>query len=100
MTNVTNYATNFGLRSKEADDYEILRYKKFSQLKIAAVLRPDVNATIDRWLQINDDEIYAKRIYFTVRDIHTFLKNKEPPKTLVKDVYRGEQVQGKPPRFD
>ena len=50
MTNVTNYATNFGIRSKAADDYEILRYKKFSQLKIATVLRTDVNATIDRWL--------------------------------------------------
>lgn len=100
MTNVTNYSTNFGLRSKAADDYEILRYKKFSQIRIATILRPDVNATIDRWLQINDDEIYAKRIYFTVRDIFTFLKNKEPPKTLMHDGYKGEQTQGKPPRFD
>lgn len=100
MTNVTNYSTNFGLRSKAADDYEILRYKKFSQIKIATILRPDVNATIDRWLQINDDETYAKRIYFTVRDIYTFLKNKEPPQTLMHDGYRGEQTQGKPPRFD
>ena len=100
MTNVTNYSTNFGIRSKAADDYEILRYKKFSQVRIASILKPEVSATIDRWLQINDDEIYAKRIYFTVRDIFTFLKNKEPPTTLVKDGYRGEQVQGKPPRFD
>ena len=100
MTNVTNYSTNFGVRSKEADDYEILRYKKFSSVKIATILKHEVAATIDRWLQINDDEIYAKRIYFTVRDIFTFLKNKEPPKTLVKDGYRGEQVVGKPPRFD
>ena len=100
MTNVTNYSTNFGVRSKEADDYEILRYKKFSSVKIATILKHEVAATIDRWLQINDDEMYAKRIYFTVRDIFTFLKNKEPPKTLVKDGYRGEQVVGKPPRFD
>ncbi len=50
MTNVTNYATNFGIRSKANDDYEILRYKKFSQIRIATILKPSVNATIDRWL--------------------------------------------------
>lgn len=75
MTNVTNYSTNFGLRSKANDDYEILRYKKFSTIRIASILKSDVNATIDRWLQINDDESYARRIYVTVRDIFTFLKN-------------------------
>lgn len=54
MTNATNYANSFGQRSKAADDYQILRYKKFSQIRIAGILKPSVTACIDRWLEIND----------------------------------------------
>lgn len=54
MTNSTQYATFFGSKPQEAGDYEILKYKKFSSLKIAKILKPHVVSTVERWLGIND----------------------------------------------
>lgn len=54
MTNSTQYASFFGSKPPEAGDYEILKYKKFSQLKISHILKPHVVATVERWLGIND----------------------------------------------
>jgi hypothetical protein len=102
LTNVSQYATFFGSRPKMSHDYEILKYKKFSQLRIASILKPHVIQTIERWLAINDQEEFTKRIYYTVRDVFTIVRNQEPPVSLHKHEFDGTQVDehAKPPRFD
>ncbi len=52
MTYAINYANSYGQWSKVADDYQILRYKKFNQITIASILKPNVTACIERWLEL------------------------------------------------
>lgn len=59
LTNKSNYAQNFGSPSKTAQDHDILRHKKFSSIRIAQTLKPNVIATIERWLGINDQEEFT-----------------------------------------
>jgi len=82
MTNSTQYASFFGSKPPDAGDYEILKYKKFSQLKISSILKPHVVSTIERWLGINDQEEFTRRVYTTVRDLFTAIKNQEAPISL------------------
>jgi len=30
---------------------------------------------VERWVQINSQDEFIKRIYFTIREIHTIVKN-------------------------
>jgi hypothetical protein len=63
-------------------------------------LKPNVIATIERWLGINDQEEFTQKIYCTLRDIYTFLSNMEAPVTTAMNEFKGQQVDQKPPRFD
>jgi hypothetical protein len=74
MTVMTHYSTFFGSKPKEAQDFEILKHKKFSKLPIATVLKPNVVNTVERWLGINDQDEFTRRVYATVRDIYTAVK--------------------------
>lgn len=102
LTNVSQYATFFGGKPKMSHDYEILRYKKFSQLRISSILKPHVVSTIERWLQVNDQDEFTKRIYYTVRDVFTIIRNQEAPISLARHEFNGMPIDehAKPPRFD
>lgn len=54
MTNTTHYAQFYGMKPKMMEDYEILKYKKFSELQIATILKPHIAQYIEKWLQMND----------------------------------------------
>jgi hypothetical protein len=49
-----------------------------------------VTATIERWLGINDQEDFTQKIYWTLRDIYTFLSNMEAPVTTAMNEYKGQ----------
>lgn len=38
--NTTQYCTNFGEKPKAQEDFMILKYKKFSELPIASIIKP------------------------------------------------------------
>jgi len=59
LTNKSNYSQFFGTSSKNTQDFEILRHKKFSSIRIAQTLKSSVIATIERWLGINDQDEYT-----------------------------------------
>ena len=53
-----------------------MKEKQFSKLQIAQVLKPGIRDILNRWLTINDQEKFTGRIFFTVREMFTVVKNK------------------------
>ena len=85
-----------------AQDYEILRYKKFSQLRISSILKPRVINCIERWLSLNDVSEFTRRIFVVIREIYTILRNQEAPLSLARVEFNGakQEEHAKPPRID
>ena len=54
MTTTTSYSKTFGEKPKALEDYNIRSKKKFSELQISSVLKPDVVQILTKWLMIND----------------------------------------------
>ena len=63
------------MKPKMKEDYEILKYKKLHELKIAKILKPHALQYIENWLSINDQEEYTGKIYLTIRDMYTIINN-------------------------
>jgi hypothetical protein len=75
MNNRTSYNTQFGDRPKGSEDYLACKYKLFRTLDISNYIQPQAAAFIEKWLTINDQEEFTKRIFFTIRDMHTIVRN-------------------------
>jgi hypothetical protein len=54
---------------------------------------------IDNWLKNNRQDEYTKLIYFTIREIHTIIRNQEAPITTSSSLFTRVKAE-KPPRFD
>lgn len=52
-----------------------MKNKQFARLPIAQVLKPQVREILSRWLTINDQEKFTTRIFSTVREMFTVVKN-------------------------
>ena len=100
MTNTTHYAQFFGQKPKSLEDYEILKYKKFSELQIASFLKPHIVLYIEQWLSLNDQEDFTGRIYFTIREMYTVLRNQEAPISIKTQDFSWVKLEAKAPRFD
>lgn len=81
MYNKSSYNSQFGDRPKGAEDYVIMKYKKFRTLEISQYIQPVAAQYIEKWLTINDQDEFIKRIFFTIRDLHTVVRNQEPAST-------------------
>ena len=57
---------------------DILKYKKFSELPIAAVLNPMTTSYIENWTLLDEDAKYLNLCLHTIRSIYTYLKNLKP----------------------
>jgi len=75
MTQKTSYCSQFGEPPKAAEDYVILKQKPFKSLEISEYIQDNVVNFIDKWVRINDQDEFTKRIYFTIREIHTIVRN-------------------------
>ncbi len=76
MTTTTAYNSTFGLRPAAEKDFEVLKEKQFSTLPSAQILKPAIRGYLTKWLQINDQDKFTGRIFFTVREMFTVVKNK------------------------
>lgn len=85
LNSVSSYASNFGATTKHEEQSGILKYQKFGQLAISGILKQEIKDMIDNWLSMNDVEDFTLRIYTTVRDMYTVIKNQNAP------VSHGEQ---------
>ena len=78
-----------------------MRDKPFTKLPIAQVLKPQISAMLGRWLTINDQDKFTGRIYYTVREMFTVIKNQLADVPTSQD-YHSNHVELKTdlPRFD
>ena len=102
INSISNYATNFGLTNRKQEDMDVLKHKKLSSLPIAAVLKPEVLEKLESWLSINDVEDFTRRIFNTVRDMQTVVRNQEAPLSLAVSQFKWVVMDEttKAPRFD
>jgi hypothetical protein len=99
MTQKTSYRTQFGEPPKAAEDYVIMKQKKFRSLEISKYIQDIPARFIEKWISINDQDEYTKRIYFTIREIHTIVLNQEAPDQTYTNFFKGRRAE-KVPRFD
>lgn len=71
MSNTTSYSSHFGERPRAVEDFKILQKKRLGDLSISNILKPAVVRMIEHWLQINDDQEFTGRVFFTLREMST-----------------------------
>ena len=54
MTTTTSYSKTFGDKPKDKEDFNVLTKKKFCELQISQIFKPDVVQILTKWLLIND----------------------------------------------
>ena len=101
MTNTTQYANQFGAKPAELKDHKVLDKKSFAKLGISQVLKPNIVQMLSRWLTINDQEKFTERIFTTVREMYTVVKNMIADVPTSQDHHSEHiELQATPPRFD
>ena len=79
MNFCSTYSRFFGKYTEPTrGEAEILRYKKFSELKISSVLTQKAVAYIEGWTLLNEDDVYLNLALGVIRQIYTFIKSKWP----------------------
>jgi hypothetical protein len=71
----SSYCNQFGDKPKAVEDFHVVKQKKFRQLDLAQYIKPEVAAYFERWLEIGNLDEFVKKLYFTLREIHTIIKN-------------------------
>ena len=64
------------------------------------MLKPHVAQCLNRWLEINDQDKFTGRIYFTVREMYTVVKNQVAEVPTSHGSFLNEKQLAKAPRFD
>lgn len=95
----TSYCDVFGAKPKSTDEAMVLKRKNFRDLEISQHFQDLAIEYIEKWIQYNDDEDFICRLYFTIRDIATVIRNQDYTHTTQSDTFLGKRTD-KPPRFD
>ena len=101
MTNQTQYGQQFGARPKELQDHKVLNKTPFVKLAISQVLKPDISQMLNRWLAMNDQDKFNERVFVTVREMYTLVKNLLADVPTSQDIHSNHiELEATPPRFD
>jgi len=102
FTTTTSYSKTFGSPPTAQADYNILKTKSLGELPIASILNQRTIAILDKWLKINDQDEYTGRIYFTVREMATVVKNQVSTATTARESFSAQKMfeKSEPARFD
>ena len=102
MMTTTSYAKTFGQKPKTEADFNVLNRKSFLELKYSQILKPNVVAIINRWLKINDQDKFTGRIFNTVREMFTVVKNQLSELPTSHDIFSTQKQipSASAPRFD
>lgn len=102
MNNKTSYNRHFGERPKEEEAFKVVNKKRFSELDLASILKPEAMMMIEKWIANESEEEFTARVFFTLREMYTIVKGKTQFSTTNKELfvdaplYEGSQ----PARFD
>lgn len=83
-----------------AQEYLVIKNKNLSELELSQYLTPSAKETIQRWISKNNPDQFLKSVYFTLRDLHTTIKNFEPSKNNHSIWYKQKMADRNVPRFD
>ena len=73
----------------------------FSKLAISQVLRPEISQMLNRWLAMNDQDKFNERVFVTVREMYTLVKNLLADVPTSQDNHSNHiELEATPPRFD
>lgn len=73
---MTSYQGFFGkYHDLTSGESEILKYKKFSELKISAILTQQARAYLENWFGLGDDTNYRNTVICAIRNIYTHMKS-------------------------
>ena len=101
MNHTTQYNSRFGERPKPNQDFNVLNQKPFVRQQIAQVLKPDIATMLSRWLTINDQDKFTGRIFYTVREMFTVVKNQLAEVPTSQEMHsKHVELTATPPRFD
>ena len=99
MLNTTSYQRQFGERPKAEEEFLVLKTKKFSKLEISTFFKNDVKVFIEQWITHGQSDTLISSLYFTARDLFTFIKQAQTANTSYSHFFYGKRAE-KVPRFD
>ena len=76
-----------------------MKEKPFRKLEISKFFKNEYAAYIEKWLLMKQDDELVSTIYFTVRELYTFIKSLEVPISVNNQQFLGKKSE-KVPRFD
>lgn len=86
LTYGSTYERFFGrVHEINSGEVEILKFKKFSELKMATYLNAQAKYCIDNWVSLKESDYYVGLVIFVVRNLYTFLKNAKARVTEYSD---------------
>jgi hypothetical protein len=56
-----------------------MNQQKFRSLDISKYVKPDTAKYIEKWISLHNHDEFVKKVYFTIREINTVIKNYEAP---------------------
>lgn len=96
----TTYRVQFGEPPRAAEDFNVMKSKRFRELEISKFFKSDIVSGIETWLNNNPADNQVSQIYFTCRNLHTFIKQHEVPNTTHNHFYTPKKIVDRAPRFD
>lgn len=80
----------------------IVKQKPLSELPISSTLKPEITSILEKWIGINDQDEFTRRIFFTLREMFTIVKAQVAPNTTTGELFlQKKSYPGSiPPRFD
>ena len=76
-----------------------MKSRQLKDLEISTYFKSDAIQFIQRWINLKNNDEFLKRVYFTLRDIHTTIKNYEAPINS-NSIFFQKRTADKVPRFD
>jgi hypothetical protein len=73
---LSNYSNTFGKDDKA--NYQILNYKKFSEIPLSKYLTPSAKQMIDTWIGMGQEKTLVKELIDLYRSIYTAIKTIVP----------------------
>jgi len=85
----SNYGTFFGRKPDLTDykDMNILKFKKFSQLKCCKILNKATLEYLDNWQATKEHQDYLGMALYSIKSLFTFFKLYEPTLSTQKEIH-------------
>lgn len=77
----TAYQKQYGEPPKAAEDFQVMKQKKFRDIEISRYFEKLPTIYVEKWLLINENDELISQLYFTCREMFTVIKNMDVNKT-------------------